>query len=146
MSDKYYAILCKNIQGVQHRIGKRRVDPRTRTIKHSGKYSKDGRNDLPVNMTIPSIRAPSPGIGDAYYYYIDIDTGETLTFSKVKFPISKELYNATFGQEVARQLVSGLKERSTVSGELIIYIIVLSLCCFCVILFIIGGVYVKFKC
>ena len=127
MGDKYYAILCKNVQGVQHRIGKRKIDPRTRTIKHTGKFSKDGKHDLPVNMTIPSIRAPSPGIGDAYYYYIDIDTGETLTFSKVKFPISKELYNATFGQEVARQLVGGLKERKAISGELIIYIIVLAM-------------------
>ena len=48
-----------------------------------------------------------------------------MTFSKVKFPISKELYNATFGQEVARQLVSGLRERNSASGEVIIYIIVM---------------------
>jgi hypothetical protein len=116
MSDKYYVVLCKNVQGVAHRIGRRRLRPRSKVVRWKG-------IDYPIIVSSPSMRAQSPGIGDAYYYYVDVDSGATMTFSNVAYPIQKELYNATFGQEVARQIVRGFKEAGT-RPDIVILIIV----------------------
>lgn len=114
--DQYYAKICKNVQGVEHVIGTKRIDPKKRSFVWK-------KTRIPVDLEHPTLRAKDPFLGtsQAYYYHIDLDNGQ-LSFHDIENEISKDTMDLIFSREIVKQLASA-QRKSGVSGDYIFLVI-----------------------
>lgn len=111
--DKFYAKICKNVQGVEHIIGSRAIDPRKKSFVWK-------KTRIPVDLSKPTIRAKDPwfGTSQCYYYHIDLDNGQ-LSFHDIESEVSKDMMDLIFSREIVRQL-AGAQKKGGVSGDYIL--------------------------
>lgn len=114
--DRYYARICKNVQGVEHSIGIKEISPINKTFKWK-------KLKIPVDLSNPTYRARALfpyKRSQAYYYLVDLDNGQK-TINEVKTEVSREIQDLIFSREIVRQLAVSQRHSGT-SGDWIFLI------------------------
>lgn len=114
--DQFYAKICKNVQGVEHVIGTKKIDPKKRSFVWK-------KTRIPVELEYPTVRAKDPWLGTSqcYYYHIDLDNGQ-LSFHDIENEISKDTMDLIFSREIVKQLASA-QRKSGMSGDYVFLLI-----------------------
>lgn len=108
--DLFYAKICKNVNGVEHVIGTKKVNPKTKSFVWK-------KTRIPVDLSMPTLRAKDPVLGtsQAYYYHVDLDNGQ-LSFHDIENEVSKDSMDLIFSREIVKQLASA-QRKSGMSGD-----------------------------